>query len=78
MAVSRDPAAGTTTLSTTYGATTATQRVQARTVDRTGTVIDASFDALITDPVGTVNTLVEAHADWVREHWSAAALEARR
>ena len=76
--VSRDPAAGTTTLSTTYGATTATQRVHARTVDRTGTVIDASFDALITDPVGTVNALVEAHADWVREHWSAAALDARR
>ena len=76
--VTPDPSAGTTTLSTAYGATTATQRVHARTVDRTGAIIDASFDALIADPVGTVNALVEAHADWVREHWSAAALEARR
>ena len=75
--VTRDPASATTTLSTAYGSTTATQRVHARTTDRTGAVIDASFDALIADPVGTVHAIIDAHADWVGEHWSASALTGR-
>ena len=75
--VSSDPATGTTTLSTAYGASTATQRVHARTATRTGTVIDASFDALIANPVGAVNEIIDAHADWVDEHWSNASLDAR-
>jgi len=75
--VTRDPAAGTTTLSTAYGASTATQRVHARATTRAGAVIDASFGALIADPVGTVNAIIDAHADWVDEHWSGAALDAR-
>lgn len=75
--VARDPAAGTTTLSTAYGATTATKRVHARTADRTGAVIDASFDALIADPVGTVNAILHEHANWIGEHWSASALAGR-
>jgi hypothetical protein len=74
--VTRDPVAGTTTLSTTYGASTVTQRVLARVTSRTGTVIDATFDALIADPVGAVNAIIDAHADWVDENWSAAALAA--
>ena len=75
--VTHDLAAGTTTLSTAYGASTATRRAHARTATRTGAVIDASFDTLIANPVGAVNTIIHAHANWVAEHWSAAALDAR-
>ena len=75
--VTRDAEAGTTTLSTAYGASTATWRAHARTTSRAGAVIDASFDALIANPVGAVNAIIDAHADWVAEHWSAAALDAR-
>jgi hypothetical protein len=75
--VTRDPAAGTTTLSTAYGASTATRRVHPRSTTRAGVVIDASFDALIADPVGAVNAITDAHAEWVDEHWSTVALNAR-
>ena len=75
--VSRDRAAGTTTLSTAYGASTATQRVHARTTNKAGTVIDTSFDGLIADPVGAINSIIDEHADWVDEQWSTAALDAR-
>ena len=53
------------------------RRAHARTASRTGAVIDASFDTLIANPVSAVNTIIDAHADWVAEHWSAAALDAR-
>jgi len=76
--VTRAAEAGTTTLSTAYGASTATWRAHARTTSRAGAVIDASFDALIANPVGAVNAIIDAHADWVAEHWSATALDARR
>jgi len=75
--VTRDPVTDTTTLSTAYGASAATQRVHARVTTRAGAGIDASFDALITDPVATVSAIIDAQADWVDEHWSAAALDAR-
>lgn len=75
--VTHDPVAGTTTLSTAYGASTATARSHARTTSRTGADIDASFDTLIADPVNAVNTIIDAHADWVAEHWSAPALGER-
>lgn len=75
--VTHDPVADTTTLSTAYGASTATRRVHARTTSRTGAAIDASFDTLIADPVGAVDAIIDAHADWVAEHWSAAELGAR-
>lgn len=65
-----------TWLTTTYGASAETGRVHPRTATADGRPIDATFDSLITDPVGTATALVDAHSDWVDDRWSPAALAA--
>ncbi|MBF9131393.1 hypothetical protein I0C86_20855 [Plantactinospora sp. S1510] len=67
-----------TLLTTAYGAVAETGRVHPRTHAANGTKIDVAFDPLITDPVDTVNALVDAHATWVDAHWSDDALKALR
>lgn len=72
--VTTEVADGVTTLRTQFAAEQRTWRVYPRR--QVDTVpIDTTFDSLIADPVGCLERLVAAHARWVDESWSRAALD---
>ncbi|MBB3084182.1 helicase-related protein [Geodermatophilus sabuli] len=62
---------GQTRLRTVYGAVNTTGR------SHPTDAVDTSFTAFISDPVAAAGALVEAHEQWVTEHWSTAALDRR-
>ncbi|MGW2225481.1 hypothetical protein [Streptomyces formicae] len=78
--VSHQEQDGRTTLRTEFAATEPTWRSYPRgkSKDAAGreVPIDTSFDSLITDPVGTISTLVELLDVWVDDNWGPSALGA--